>query len=128
MFNELVSLLSADAIVICNDFQSGHDHIALQHHADGCFTLLHVLSSFDSPNHVESTIVHTTDFLLLVFFDPVLQQTMCSDGIYVFIGLNNNNNPVDLHPEHHLMTVALTMDKQVLPSSFTSSTHMCIQT
>ena len=83
MSNELVSLLSADAIIICNDFQSGHDRIAFQRHADGHFTLLHVLSSFDSLDHVESTIVHTTDFPLLVFFDHVLQQTMRSDGICV---------------------------------------------
>ena len=104
------TLHSADAIVIRNDSQSGLQHIFLQCNASGHYELQYLHSTFEHPDNVDSTIIKISNLRFLVFFDRVLQQTLRKQGIYIFLGLNNDNRLVDLHAEHHLMQVALAMD------------------
>ena len=105
---------SVNAIVIRDDTQSGSQHIFLQRDPFGLFTLQYILSTFEHPDRVESTVVQSTDLQFLIFFDRELQETRREQGIYVFIGLDENNQLFDLHPEHHLMQVALAMESYVL--------------
>jgi len=110
MSNSLTTFHSADAIVVRDDVRSGSQHMFLQRDASSLFSLQYLQSSFESPDRVESTIIQASDLRLLVFFNRVLQQMLRVQGIYIFLGLDKNNLLFDLHPEHHLMHVALAMD------------------
>jgi len=119
---------SADAIIVRDNVQSGSQHMFLQHDTSGLFSLQYVHSTFEFPDHVESTIIDSSDLRLLIFFDRVLQETLRVEGVYVFVGIDESNCLFDLHPEHHLMHVALAMDMYDAHASFVFfCTNFCSQ-
>lgn len=111
---EVPQFFTVSAVVVGNSEGTGPRVVTIQRNSSGLVIPCGMADLFTNAFDISATMVTVDDHRLAVFFDEGLQRRDRSLVTYLFVLVDSDNFPLNLHAEHDFMIVVrgLSIDSQ----------------